>query len=247
MRDKKIWLVGASEGIGRALAQRLTAEGARLALTARNTERLTQLASELGALAVPADVQDMASLTNAYETLRSAWGTPDIVIYNAGFYEPMAAQDLNLPLAEKMMDINFSGALRTLSFILPDFIAANKGHIALVASVAAYRGLPGAIGYGASKAALLHLAQNIAVDLQDTGIKVHVICPGFVRTRLTAKNSFTMIQMIEPEQAARQIVDGLKSSRFEIRFPFPFAALMKFFSILPHRLFLRIMRSSSSR
>lgn len=242
MRGKKIWLIGASEGIGRCLASALAREGAVLALTARQAGKLEDLSREFGAIALPADVQDMSSLEQAYAMLRAAWGQVDSVIYNAGYYEPMTAQRLDLKQAETMMDINFSGCMRVLSLALPDFISARSGHVVLVGSIAAYRGLPGAIGYGPSKAALLHLAESLAIELQDTGIAIQVVSPGFVRTRLTAKNTFAMPQIMEPEEAAQRIIKGMKRNCFEIRFPFVFSSLFKLFRLLPARLYFRLMR-----
>lgn len=242
MRGKKIWLIGASEGIGKALAEALAREGAILALSARQADKLKVLCDALQAQSLPLDVQDAASLAHAYKEMINSWGVPDVVIYNAGTYEPMRAQDFDLASAEKMMDVNFHGALRVLSHILPDFLKRNAGHIALVGSIAAYRGLPGAMGYGASKAALLHIAENLAVDLADTNIKVQIISPGFVKTALTAKNSFAMPQIMQPEEAAAHIVRGLETVRFDIHFPFPFSTLLKAMRFLPSRIFIDIMR-----
>lgn len=247
IRGKKIWLIGASEGIGKALAQALAKQGAVLALCARQKDRLEEIAKPLGAMVAPADVTDAPSLAQAYATIKAAWGLPDVVIYNAGIYEPMTAQQFNLPQVEKMMNVNFSGALRVLHHVLPDFIAAHQGHIVLVSSIAAYRGLPGAIGYGASKAALTHLAENMAIDLYGTGIKLQIVSPGFVRTRLTDKNDFAMPQIMEPEQAAAHIVRGMQSKTFDIRFPFVFANLLKALSFLPARLYIALMRSHAPK
>ncbi len=247
MRNKKVWLIGASEGIGLAVAQLLAQQGAVLALSARQHDKLTALAATLagnGHLVLATDVQNQASVAEAYRVLRAHWGMPDLVLYNAGYYEPMTTKDFSLPLVEKMLDINLGGALRVLGEILPDFIAANSGHIALVGSIAAYRGLPGAIGYGASKAALLHLAENMAVDLQHTNIKVQIINPGFVKTRLTAKNDFAMPQIMESTQAAAHIVKGLQTSEFEIAFPWAFSTLLKLARLLPASIYFRLMRSA---
>ncbi len=246
LKNRHIWLLGASEGIGHAVAQLLAQQGAILALSARQHDKLELLAASLagsGHLVLPLDVQNAASVVAAYQSLRKAWGMPAMVIYNAGYYEPMTTQKFELALVEKMLDINVGGAVRVLAQILPDFIAANAGHIVLVGSIAAYRGLPGAIGYGASKAALLHLAENMAVDLQHTNIKVQIISPGFVKTRLTAKNDFAMPQIIEADQAARHIVAGLQSNQFEIAFPWGLSTLLKMLRWLPARIYFRLLRS----
>lgn len=242
LAGKKIWLIGASEGIGRVLAQKLAGEGAVLALSARQQDKLAALANDTGGLCVPLDVRDEMQMKSAYAQITHAWGRPDIVIYNAGTYEPMTAQDFNLAQTETMVDVNFRGALRMLDCVLPAFIKANQGHLVLVASIAAYRGLPGAIGYGASKAALLHLAENLYIDLAGSGVTIQAVCPGFVRTRLTEKNTFHMPDLIEPDQAAARIVRGLGSKAFEIRFPFLFPLALRLISYLPMNVFAYLIR-----
>lgn len=243
LAGKKIWLIGASEGIGRALAQKLADEGAQLALSARQADKLEQLAQKLSALSLPADVCSDTDLRKAFAAIAGAWGHPDMVIYNAGAYEPMAAQNFILEKVQAMMDVNFHGALRMLDCVLGPFLGANKGHIVFVGSIAAYRGLPGAIGYGASKAALLNLAEGMAIDLLDSNIKIQVMSPGFVKTRLTDKNNFDMPGLISPAEAADYIVRGLKAQAFEIRFPFFFPLLLRVMSYLPFSFFARLMQN----
>lgn len=239
---KQVWLIGASEGIGEALAKQLARAGAVLTLSARNSDRLATLQRELGAqhrLAVM-DVTDPETIARAWAVAASP--LPDLVIYNAGTYEPMDATQFDLAKAERMVEVNFTGALRVLSHILKPMIAANAGHIALVASVAGYRGLPAAIGYGASKAALLHLAENLKADLAHTQLKVQVINPGFVKTRLTDKNDFAMPAIISPERAADYIVQGLSGSAFEIHFPKRFSRIMKLLAALPAPLYFFLLK-----
>lgn len=240
---KKIWLVGASEGIGAVTAMQLAAAGAQLAVSARSAEKLDALVAQLpgaGHVAQALDVTSEESVRAAWNALVLLWGGIDIVIYNAGTYTPMSAKAFNLAATEQMVDVNFRGALRVLDCVIPGFVAKQGGQIVLVASVAAYRGLPRAIGYGASKAALLHLAENLAIDFSDTGIKVQVVCPGFVKTRLTEKNSFDMPFIMEADAAAKRIVDGLASSRFEIHFPKRFSLILKTLQLLPHKLYFML-------
>ncbi|MFN5608868.1 MAG: SDR family NAD(P)-dependent oxidoreductase [Holosporales bacterium] len=235
------WLIGASEGIGASLALRLARDGIRLTLSARNTERLEDVRANLpgtGHRAVSIDVTDTASVLKAWAEV----GAVDGVIYNAGAYQPMDAQHWNLPTIEQMLDVNFRGALRVLTSVVPDFLGRNAGHIVLVASVAGYRGLPAAIGYGASKAALIHLAENLKADLDGTAVKVQVINPGFVKTRLTAKNDFPMPCMISAEKAADYIASGMKSARFEVHFPRRFSLLLKALGLLPHGAYFWVLR-----
>ena len=246
LKGKHIWLVGASEGIGAALAAKLSAEGAHLALSARNADALKALASTLPGtpLLLPLDVTNQASIDAAWSRLNEAWPLLDMVIYNAGTYEPLDAQHFDLAKIERMVDVNFSGALRVLSHVLPNFLARNTGHIALVGSVAGYRGLPAALGYGASKAAIIHLAENLKADLARTDITVQIINPGFVKTRLTDKNDFAMPCIITAEKAADYIIAGLQSRRFEIHFPKRFSLILKLLSLLPASLYFALLKKT---
>lgn len=246
LSGKRIWLIGASEGIGRELAIELAQVGAILGLSARNQTRLEELRAACGgdvhAIAA-CDVTNNDSVRNAWEVMAASWGAPDIIIYNAGAYDPMPAQKFNLASIEAMVDVNFRGALRMLDCALPTLIQKHAGHIVLVGSVAGYRGLPDAMGYGASKSALIHLAENLMCDLQPYGIRTQIVNPGFVKTRLTDKNNFAMPGMITAPQAAAQIIKGLQSNRFEIAFPFVFAAVMKLLRFLPSGLYFKLIGS----
>lgn len=242
MKGKRIWIIGASEGIGAALAQQLASDGAQVILSARNTARLDDVKASLageGHVALTVDVCQNESVQQAWHALKDH--TPDIVIYNAGTYTPMTAQQVDMVAADAMIDVNLRGAFRVVSAVLPTYLAQNKGHLVLVGSVAGYRGLPGAIGYGASKAAVNHLAENLRVDLKRTAIKVQLVCPGFVKTRLTEKNDFSMPCMVTPQHAARVIAKGLASSAFEIHFPKRFTSVLKLLQLLPHWLYFRLV------
>ena len=184
-RGLRVWLVGASSGIGAAMARELAARGARLALSARSADKLQALGIE-GALILPCDATATASLAKARESLLAAWGGVDLVVYLAGDYVPMQADDFDLARAEQVIEVNFNGALRLTASVLRDLHPG--GGIALVASVAGYRGLPKALCYGPGKAALIHFAECLHLDLAPRGIGVWVINPGFVQTRLTAQN-----------------------------------------------------------
>lgn len=242
MQNKRIWLIGASEGIGAALAKQLAAEGATLIISARNAERLEALKSELpgtGHQAIAVDVTVLEQIQQAWQSLAAA--PPDITIYNAGTYTPMDAQHLELAAAESMIDVNLRGAFRMVSVVLPTYLQRNAGHLVLVGSVAGYRGLPSAMGYGASKAGIMHLAENLKADLKKTNIRVQLVSPGFVKTRLTDMNDFAMPCIITAERAAQYIVDGLQSSRFEIHFPKRFSYVLKLLQLLPAWLYFRLV------
>lgn len=232
------WIVGASEGLGRALAEALNEAGARLILSARSAGRLDVLASRLAhARSLPLDVTDPQSVASAAARL----GPIDGVIYCAGAYDPMAAQDWQPGAVETMCEVNFMGAMRVLGRIVPQFCKQDRGRIVLIGSLAGYTGLPGAIGYGAPKAALMHLGENLQADLRGTNVRVQVINPGFIRTRLTAKNAFTMPQIMDPEEAARHCMKAMKSRRFSTAFPAPFSWVFRLGRWLPRRLFLKLM------
>ena len=238
-RGKRVWLVGASAGIGAAMARELAGRGARLALSARNASKLQALAIP-DALVVPCDATDTASLAAARKAVVDAWGGVDLVVYLAGDYVPMVADSFDLTVAERVVTVNFNGAMRLAATVLQDLQPG--GGIAFVASVAGYRGLPKALCYGPGKAALIHFAECLYLDLAPRGIGVWVINPGFVATQLTAKNDFAMPALLSPEQAALAAVDGFQRANFEIHFPKRFTLLMKLFAHLPYRWYFPLVR-----
>lgn len=236
---KTYWLIGASEGLGRALAGLMASEGAHLIVSARNADRLDTLAATLPqARALTMDVTDGGSVRAAVAGL----GEIDGVIYCAGAYEPMTAQGWDVDQVLNVSEVNFTGALRCLGAVVPDMAARGSGHIVLIGSLAGFRGLPGAIGYSASKGALMQLAENLYMDLHGTGVRVQQINPGFIKTRLTRKNSFDMPFILSPEDAARRTLRAMKTRRFATSFPWPMAAFFRLGSVLPIRLFRRMLR-----
>jgi len=235
---KTYWLIGASEGLGRALAGLMAAEGAHMILSARNGDRLEALAASLpNARALPMDVTDTGSIQSATAEL----GEIDGVIYCAGAYEPMTAQNWDVEQALKVSEVNFTGALRSLGHVVPGLAAKGAGHIVLIGSLAGFRGLPGAIGYSASKGALMQLAENLFMDLRGTGVKVQQINPGFIKTRLTEKNSFDMPFILSAEEAAIRTLRAMQTRRFATSFPWPMAVFFRLGSVLPIRLFRRLL------
>ena len=244
LAGRRYWLVGASAGIGRSLALRLAREGVAVAASARNGEALAALVDEMapvrtakgGHAAVALDVTDAASVERAFARI----GDVDGMIYCAGAYEPMSARAPDLGALETIVDVNLTGALRVLAVCVPAFCRRRSGAILLVGSLAGYRGLPEAWGYGATKAALIHLAENLRCDLAGSGVRVQVCNPGFVQTRLTAKNAFRMPYLMTPEAAARRIVRGIERGRFEIAFPFVMAAAFRLAALLPRALYFAL-------
>lgn len=200
-RGKRCWLVGASSGIGAACARALADAGARVAISARDQAALDALLAELpqgtaeassAHLAVAVDVRSDTAVASAWERVHGVWGGVDLLLYLAGNYLPARSWDLDVGRAQDILDINYLGALRAVSCVLPGFLAAGAGHIALTSSVAGLRGLPKSLYYGPSKAALTHLAEILRLDLESRGVRIQVIHPGFVATPLTAQNDFAM-------------------------------------------------------
>jgi len=244
-RGQRVWIIGASSGIGAALAQRLRTAGARLALSARREEGLREAAGPQGRI-LPLDVRDQAAVAAAHERLQRDWGGVDLVIYSAGVYRPMRGWQIDLPSVDEALAVNLRGVYTLLQAVVPGFIERGAGGLCLLASVAGYTGLPKALAYGPFKAALINLAQILYADLSPRGIGVYLVNPGFVATRLTAQNDFAMPALITPEAAAAAILEGLRRGRFEIHFPRRFSWWMKLLSRLPDRVRLPLLRRVGS-
>lgn len=247
-QGRRVWIVGASTGIGAALARALGAAGARLALSARGRPALEALAAELpDAIALPLDVRDVEALAGAHAELVRRMGGIDVAILNAGTYTPMRADAFDPAVMEEHFAVNFMGVSNALSTLLPDMVARAAEHPALVivSSVAGYRGLPQALAYGPSKAALINLAETLYLDLSPRGIGVFLVNPGFVDTPLTRQNTFRMPALIGADEAARHMLAGMARGEFEIHFPKRFTRWMKLLRILPHRLAFAALRRAT--
>lgn len=239
---KRVWIVGASTGIGEALAGALVAAGARLLLSARGLERLETLAAELpGAAVLRLDVSEVAAWPAAAEAARAALGGLDIVVFNAGTYEALRAWELTPAHISRTLDVNLLGVMNGVAAVLPGMLAAGAGHLVIVGSVAGYRGLPKAAVYGASKAALINFAESLWMDLAPRKIAVTLVSPGFVATPLTAQNDFYMPALISAAEAAQQIVKGLERGEFEIHFPKRFSCFLKLLRFLPARFYFALV------
>lgn len=241
MRDwagKTYWLIGASEGLGRALAEIMSDAGADLILSARSEERLREVAGGLSrpARIFPVDVSD----TENVRAVAASIGPIDGVVFLAGVYWPMAATEWTADEAETMVDVNLMGAMRVLGATVPDMVQRNAGHIVLTGSLSGFRGLPGAIGYSASKAGIMSLAETMKSDLKRTGVEVQVVNPGFIRTRLTDKNTFNMPFIMSPEDAARVMFEHMNSRKFKRSFPTVFSWFFRASQLMPDWLYFRI-------
>ncbi|HEY0388276.1 MAG TPA: SDR family NAD(P)-dependent oxidoreductase [Gaiellales bacterium] len=231
----RVWITGASSGIGEALARELAGRGARVAVTARRADRLEQLAAGRGIVPVPADVSDREMVLAAEETVRSELGGLDMAILNAGTFGQMDVTAWDTAAYRRHVDVNLMGLVHGVEAVLPAMRRARAGRIVGIASVAGYRGFPSSQAYGSTKAAEINLLESLRIDLLPLGVRVSTVCPGFVRTDLTALNTFRMPWLLEPEDAARRIADGLEKDKAEIVFPMPMMLAMKAVRLVPVR------------
>lgn len=244
-RGKRVWLIGASTGIGKALAEQLHALGATVIVSARQAEALQAFAAaHPGSVALPLDVTHGRAVQQA-ALAAVADGPLDLVCYCAGYYKPMRATAIDLPELLRHHQVNTEGALHVLNAITPAMLARGQGHISFISSVAGFRGLPQSLAYGPTKAALINLAETLYLDLQPHGLGVSVINPGFVETPLTAQNDFHMPALLTPAQAAQAIVQGWSRGEFEIHFPKRFTRVLKLLRLLPYRLYFPLIRQAT--
>ena len=251
LSGRRIWLTGASSGIGAALAQELASRGARLALTARRREPLEAFAATRpGTLVLPGDVSDREAMLAIGREIDAAWQGLDIVILNAGTYRPVTPDTFHADIFREHFDVNVMGAVHGIEAVLPGMANRRSGRIAVVASVTGFAALPMASAYGATKAFLISMCDSLRADLTGSGVAVTVIAPGFVTTPLTAQNDFDMPFEITASAAARVIADGLEGGDDEIAFPKRMAFAMKFLGALPgplrRRYVARIARRRSA-
>ena len=242
----RVWLIGASSGIGAALAAELHRRGAHLAITARRPEHLGKVAAGT-MIIIPADVTDPGAVATAARCAEQALKGLDIVIWCAGYWQRFDAAGWNAAAFDRHVQVNLLGLNNVLAAVLPTMVANHHGHIVGVASVAGYRGISGSEAYGATKAAQIILFEALRASLTRHGIWFTTVCPGFVRTPMTATNTFPMPFLIEPETAARAIANGLERRRMEIVFPLPMALLMKTARILPVRVWAALSSRAATR
>lgn len=243
LKGKKYWIIGASEGLGRELSIQLSNLGVKLIISARNETRLNELSSLTKAKVLALDVLDIDAIKQASKSV----GIIDGIIYVAGDYTPLNSTTWNVEEVDKMIAVNFTGAAKVLGFIVPKFLKQNNGHIVMIGSLSGFRGLPNAIGYGASKAAMMHLAENIKADLYKTPIKIQLINPGFIRTRLTEKNNFKMPFIMSVEDAAKRVIIAMNSNRFQTNFPLIFSLLFRASNLLPAFIYFWLFSSNMKK
>jgi NAD(P)-dependent dehydrogenase (short-subunit alcohol dehydrogenase family) len=245
-RGQVVWLVGASTGIGRATAARLHALGATVIVSARSAGKLDAfVARHAGAQAIALDATDRDAVRDAAARIVAEHGRIDLAVYCAGTYRALRATAFDLDVALQHQQVNYVGALVLLDAVLPVLLRQGHGHLSLVGSVAGYRGLPQALAYGPTKAALINLAETLYLDLQPRGIGVSVVNPGFVETPLTAGNAFRMPALMSPEEAADAIVRGWQRGAFEIHFPKRFTLWLKALRLLAYGPYFAAVRRST--
>ncbi len=240
LRGKNIWIIGASSGIGAALAKVLNERGARLILSARSEERVRKVSENLSSetIFLPLDITEVEQIKSALGKIEKL----DAVIFLAATYQPGSFQNKSLEVSQAIVDVNFKGMLNVVHVVMPRLQKQGNGQLVLCGSVAGYRGLPNAQPYSATKAAIINFAESLYAENKGTGIDVKLISPGFVRTPMTDKNDFKMPMIIEPSQAAEAIANGMTRPGFEIHFPKRFTFFMKFLALLPYPLYFAIAR-----
>lgn len=245
---KHVWITGGSSGIGRELALALAGQGINVSVSARTPGKLAELADAHDLIhAYPVDVTDQAAIAAALMHMEAQHGPVDLAILNAGIWSPSAPGQLATKEFTRSMEINYAGVTNALVPLEASMRARGKGHIAVVASVAGYRGLPKGAFYGPTKAALINLCESLRPELARAGIKLQIICPGFVRTPMTDVNTFPMPFLMETGDAVAKILAGLNSNRFEIAFPWQLVMTLKLARILPYPAFFWFIRNVIAR
>lgn len=237
-----VFITGASSGLGEHVARQLAEQGCKVTICARSKDSLEAIAaSSPNIFAHVADVTDAQGLKDLVEQIEAERGPIDLAIFSAGAWFPGSITDLQLDNFSRTLDVNLMGVANALDAVLPGMLERGSGHISWISSVAGYIGLPNAAAYGASKSALIHMAESAHGELKRRGIALSVINPGFVRTKLTDKNKFPMPFLMEPESAAAKIINGLKRRKFEIAFPWQMVWILKTIQILPYWISLRLL------
>lgn len=246
------WITGASSGIGKELALALARQGWRVAMSSRSADKLDAVIEQADAglrdklVSYPVDVTDSGAVQDLARRIDQELGPIGLCIFNAGDYEPMPLAYFDVALFRRLMEVNYLGVIDGIAAVMPLMFARRAGQILITASVAGYRGLPLAAPYGASKAALINMAESLRTEFAERGVQLRVINPGFVKTPLTAKNTFSMPVLITPEEAAAAVLRELDGDHFEITFPKTFTYLLKLLRCLPYRVYFPIIKRMTS-
>ena len=237
--QKKIWITGASSGIGKALAEKFALEGWKVAVSARRKEILDEMSNNKNIFAYPLDVTNQNQINDVFTKIIKDFDGLNLCVFSSGTYDPKLEQEINIKQNKFVMETNFFGVLYCIKAVERYFKEKKEGHISIVSSIAAYRGLPNSSGYGPSKAALTNLAESLYFDFKKFNVRISLVSPGFIKTPLTDKNEFPMPFIKSPGFAAKKMFDGLtKTKAFETHFPKELTLLLKLFRILPYKIYL---------
>ncbi len=247
--QKRIWITGASSGIGKAVAEKFAKEGWEVAISARRKEVLDQISiNQKNIHSFPLDVTNEKNCKSTFEEIVKKLDGLDICFFCSGTYDPKKEQEINLEQNKFVMEVNYFGTLNCVKAVEKYFKDKRNGHISIVSSIAGYRGLPNSSGYGPSKAALTNFAESIYFSFKKFNVRVSVVSPGFIKTPLTDKNEFDMPFLKSPEFAAEKIYNGMVKSRsFEIHFPKQLTLILKIFRILPYKIYLFLIEKFVKR
>ena len=250
--QKVVFITGASSGIGRGLAVELGRRGAKLGLLARRAETLGEIVKEVeaagaSALALPADVKDAPAVRGAAEQLREKFGRVDVLIANAGVGVTTDARDLRPDEVANVIGVNVLGAVNSVTAVLPEMVERKSGHLVVISSLAAYRGLPKSAAYCASKAAVSAFFESLRVDLQGSGVDVTIIHPGFIKTPLTAGREAQMPYLMELDDAVKKIIRAIEARKKSYAFPWQLATIVRAAMLMPVPLYDRIVSRRSYR
>tara|TARA_A100000164_G_scaffold174832_1_gene155248 strand:+ start:16 stop:768 length:753 start_codon:yes stop_codon:yes gene_type:complete len=246
--QKKIWITGASSGIGKSVAQKFSAEGWKVAVSARRKEILNEMAKDKNIFSFPLDVTNLNNCNDTFENILQEFQDVDLCFFCSGTYDPNKEKEINLEQNKFVMNVNYFGVLNCVKSVEKYFKSKKQGHISIASSIAGYRGLPNSSGYGPSKAALTNFAESIYFDFKKYDVRISLVSPGFIKTPLTDKNEFNMPFLKSPEFAAKQIYSGLvNSNSFEIHFPIQLTLILKFLRILPYKIYLFLVEKLVKR
>ena len=246
--QKKIWITGASSGIGKALAEKFALEGWKVAISARRKEILDEMAKRENISSYPLDVTNQNQIKDVFSKIINDFGNLDLCVFSSGTYDPKLEQEINIKQSQFVMETNFFGVLYCIKSVEKYFKDKKAGHISIVSSIAAYRGLPNSSGYGPSKAALTNLTESLYFDFKKHNVRISLVSPGFIKTPLTDKNEFRMPFIKSPEFAAEKMFIGLtKTQSFEIHFPKALTIILKFLRILPYKIYLYLIDKGVKR
>jgi len=246
--QKKVWITGASSGIGKALAEKFASEGWVVAISARRKEILGEMSNHKNIFSYPLDVTNQDQVKTSFEKIIEDFKGLDLCVFSSGTYDPKLEQEINVKQNKFVMETNFFGVLYCINAVENYFKNKQAGHISIVSSIAAYRGLPNSSGYGPSKAALTNLTESLYFDFKKYNVRISLVSPGFIKTPLTDKNEFPMPFIKSPEFAAEKMFNGLtKSKAFEIHFPKALTILLKIFRVLPYKIYLFLIDKGIKR